>query len=111
VHGICGGAEHIPELLQVFPALPRETSQSLDRAFKDCRAYDVSFGQIQFLIDPNDATAAQVIAESTYTCQPRTGQKAVPATQRDIFVLRKKSDSWIFDSTGSIDQSRTRPGH
>jgi hypothetical protein len=93
----------INELLQVFPSLQREARQSLERAFRECRAYDVGFGEMEVLVNPADATAAQVTVQSTYSCTVRTGQRPQVAAQRDVFVLRKRAGTWIIERTGSVN--------
>jgi len=90
-------------LLQVFPSLQREARQALERAFRDCRAYDVGFGEMEFLLNPSDATAAQVTVPTTYSCTVRTGQRPQVASQRDVFVLRKRAGTWIIERTGSVN--------
>jgi ketosteroid isomerase-like protein len=90
-------------LLQVFPSLQREARQALERAFRDCRAYDVGFGEMELLLNPADATAAQVTVPTTYSCTVRTGQRPQVAAQRDVFVLRKRGGTWIIERTGSVN--------
>lgn len=93
----------INALQQIFPSLQREARQKIERAFRDCRAYDVAFDDMQFLMDPGNPTVAQVNVRSTYVCTPRTGQRPVPAAQRDVFSLRKRGDAWFIDSTGNVN--------
>ncbi len=93
----------INALLQVFPSLQREARQALERAFRDCRVYDVGFGEMELLLNPSDATAAQVTVATTYSCTVRTGQRPQVAAQRDVFVLRKRAGTWIIERTGSVN--------
>ena len=93
----------INAVLQIYPALQREARQALQRSFDNCRAYDVQFDDMRFLIDPAEPTTAQVNVRSTYVCTPRTGQRAVSAAQRDVFTLRKRGDLWVIENTGRVD--------
>jgi serine/threonine-protein kinase len=93
----------IKALLQVFPSLQREAQQRIERSFRDCRAFDVSFDDMRFLMDAANPTRAQVTVRSTYVCTPRTNQRPVPAAQQDIFFLQKRGEVWFIDRTGSVD--------
>ena len=86
-------------LVAVYPSLPRESRQALERAFgRDCRDYDVTFGNIELALSPEDPTYATVTVRSIYTCQPKTAQAAQPQVVQDFFVLRKLGDGWLIDS-------------
>ena len=93
----------INAVLQIYPSLQREARQALQRSFDNCRAYDVQFDDMRFLIDPSEPTTAQINVRSTYICTPRTGQRAVSAAQRDVFTLRKRGDLWVIENTGRVD--------
>lgn len=93
----------VKALLQVFPSLQREAQQRIERSFRDCRAFDVSFDDMRFLTDAANPTRAQVTVRSTYVCTPRTNQRPVPAAQQDIFFLQKRGEVWFIDRTGSVD--------
>ena len=45
-------------LRDIYPSLPRETGQKLDRSFDDCRAYEVTFLNPQVALAPDDPTSA-----------------------------------------------------
>jgi hypothetical protein len=99
---------NVKALQAVYPKLPRETGQDLDRQFRSCRAFDVTFGNVQLALAADDATAATIRVQTTYTCQPVTGQRVQPQTVDDVFVLRKIGDEWLFDRTGRMDVGRRR---
>jgi serine/threonine protein kinase len=99
----------VEALKNVYPSLPRETGQQLDRAFRrDCRAYDVTFLNPQVSLVADDPTAATVTVRTTYTCQPKSAQAAQPQTVQDVFQLRKVSGEWLIDSAGTMDTNRRR---
>jgi hypothetical protein len=99
----------VEALKNVYPSLPRETGQALERTFRrDCRAYEVTFLNPQFLLASDDPTAATVTVRSTYTCQPKSAQAAQPQTVQDVFQLRKVSGEWLIESAGSMDSNRRR---
>jgi predicted Ser/Thr protein kinase/tetratricopeptide (TPR) repeat protein len=99
----------VEALKNVYPSLPRETGQQLDRAFRrDCRAYDVTFLNPQLSLVADDPTAATVTVRTTYTCQPKSAQAAQPQTVQDVFQLRKISGEWLIDSAGTMDTNRSR---
>ena len=88
----------VDALKAAYPRLPREAEQQLRRAFsRECGAYDVGFLNLQFSMNPDDPTSATATALSTYTCQPRTGQKANIVSGQEAFLLRKVGDAWVID--------------
>jgi hypothetical protein len=95
---------NVKALEAVYPSLPRETRQRLERQFRDCRAYDVTFGNLQVAL-ASDATAATVSVRTTYLCQPRTAQSAAAQTVENVFILRKVGGEWLIDRTGQIDSA------
>ena len=98
---------NVKSLVAVYPGLPREARQALERAFgKDCRDYDVTFGNLQLALNQEDPTYATVAVRSVYTCQPKTAQAAQPQAVQDVFVLRKLGDGWLIDSIGTMDAGR-----
>jgi tetratricopeptide (TPR) repeat protein len=93
-------------LLDVFPGLPREDQQKLERAFRDCRDFDVTFGAMQTALDAENPTLATVTVRTIYTCQPKTAQAAQPQAVLDVFAMRKIDDGWLIDSTGMMNAGR-----
>ena len=83
---------------EVFPTLPRETGQAMQRSFDDCLVYEVSFADMQVEMDPTDAALAQVDVSSTHTCTPNSGGRQTTTAQSDVFTLRKSGDEWRIDS-------------
>jgi eukaryotic-like serine/threonine-protein kinase len=97
----------VKSLVAIYPSLPRETRQALDRAFsRDCRDYDVTFGNMQLALNADDPTYATVTVRTVYTCQPRTAQAAQPQAVQELFVLRKLGEGWLIDSAGTMDSAR-----
>ena len=97
----------VKSLVAVYPSLPRETRQALDRAFsRDCRDYDVTFGNMQLALNADDPTYATVTVRTVYTCQPKTAQAARPEAVQELFVLRKLGDGWLIDTAGTMDSAR-----
>jgi eukaryotic-like serine/threonine-protein kinase len=98
----------VKALQAVYPSLPRETGQRLDRQFRSCRAYDVAFLNVQVALAADDSTAATVTTRTNYTCQPNTGQAPEPQAVQDVFVLRKVDGEWLIDSAGMMDTAQRR---
>ena len=83
---------------EVFPALPRETGQAMQRSFDDCLVYEVTFADMQVDLNPADAALAQVDVRSTHVCTPNSGGRQTTTTEHDLFILRKDGDEWRIDS-------------
>ena len=98
----------IQALAAIYPSIPRETRQRLERTFtRDCRDYDVTFGNMQPALN-DDPTYATVTVRTTYTCQPKGAQAAQQASVQELFVLRKLGDAWLIESAGTMDAPRPR---
>jgi hypothetical protein len=98
----------IQALVAIYPSIPRETRQRLERTFnRDCRDYDVTFGNMQPALN-DDPTYATVTVRTTYTCQPKGAQAAQQASVQELFVLRKLGDAWLIESAGTMDAPRPR---
>ena len=82
----------------VFPALPAETEQAMQRAFDDCLVYEVTFADMQVEMNPTDAALAHVDVSSTHVCTPKSGGRQTTTAQHDLFTLRKDGDAWHIDS-------------
>jgi hypothetical protein len=94
-------------LKSIFPAVPGETAESFEDMFKDCRTYTVDFANMRIsLLD--EPTLATVRVRSTYTCQPKNGQRAQVATLEDLFDLEKVEGAWLIIRMGAMDGSRVR---
>ena len=93
-------------LRDIYPSLPRETGQKLERSFSDCRAFEVTFLNPQVALAPDDPTSASINVRSTYTCQPRSRQPALPASVQEFFLLRKLGDAWLIENAGVMDTGR-----
>jgi ketosteroid isomerase-like protein len=81
----------------VFPALPAETGQAMQRAFDDCLVYEVTFADMQVEVNLSDASLAQVDVSSTHVCTPNSGGRQTTTTQHDLFTLRKNGNEWRID--------------
>lgn len=88
----------VKALSQIYPNMGREDRQRLEKNFRNCRDYDVTFGNMVPALNTEDPTYATVTVRTTYTCQPRGGQEAQPQSVQDVFVLRKLGDAWLIDS-------------
>jgi hypothetical protein len=100
---------NVKSLLKIYPTLPRETRQSLEKMFsRDCRDVDVTFGNPQLALNAEDPTYATVTVRSTYTCQPKSAQQAIPSSMQEVFALRKLGDGWLIESAGAMDARRAR---
>jgi hypothetical protein len=93
-------------LRKVYPSLPRETGQRLDRSFDNCVAYDVTFLSPTVALGADDPTKATVNVRSTYTCQPKSRQPQQAATVQEVFQLQKFGGVWLIDSAGVMDTGR-----
>jgi hypothetical protein len=96
----------IDGLLAIFPDIPREERQKLEKAFKDasknCRAYEVLQGDPTIFVTGADATDAQVTVQSSYSCTPVTGQRDQVASMRDVFVMKKINGAWLITRMGAL---------
>ena len=98
---------NVKSLVSVYPSLPRETRQRLERAFsRDCRDYDVTFGNMQLALDADNPTLATVTVRTVYTCQPKGAQGPQSQAVQDVFAMRKLGDGWLIDSAGTMDAAR-----
>jgi len=95
----------VKALQEVYPGLPRETRQQLERQFRDCKAYDVTFLNPDVRPTTN-LTAATVNVRTTYACQPKSGQQERSQTVPDIFQLSKVGDQWQIDDIGIGNTNR-----
>ncbi len=92
----------IEALVKVYPTLPREMRQSLERAFKrDCRDYDVTFGNMIPLLG-DDPTIATVSVRGTYTCTPKSRQAPTTQSVQEVFQLRKFGNAWVIEKLGTM---------
>jgi hypothetical protein len=98
----------VKALEEAYANLGREARQDLERQFKECRSFDLSFGNLNVSLSTDDPTAATVNVLSTYQCQPRTGQKPISYDQQDVFQLRKVSGEWVIERTGAMNSGRRR---
>ena len=63
---------------------------------------------MQFLVAPDDPTAATVNVRTSYQCTPKGGQEGQAYDSQDVFNLRKVQNEWMIDSMGALDNARRR---
>jgi len=99
----------MPAVSAVFPALPGETRAAMQREFTACLVYEVTFDEMQVEMAPADESLAHVNVSSTHVCTPKSGARQTTSTQREVFTLRKKADSWSIERvTRSGEPSASR---
>jgi serine/threonine-protein kinase len=98
----------IDALRKAYPSIPREMAQALQRAFRDCRDYDVALGNMQFALSPDDPTYGTVVVRSTYVCQPKSAQAAEPRSMNELFELRKVAGAWVIENAGAMNARRSQ---
>jgi serine/threonine-protein kinase len=98
---------NVDALKRVYPSLPSETGQALNKQFRNCTSYDATFLTVELLMGDNP-TSARADARTTYTCQPKTRQSPQPQTVEEGFRLRKFSGQWIIDGILTGDMKRIR---
>jgi hypothetical protein len=98
----------IDALKKAYPSIPREMAQALQRAFRDCRDYDVALGNMQFALSPDDPTYGTVVVRSTYVCQPKSAQAAEPRSMNELFELRKVAGAWVIENAGAMNARRSQ---
>jgi hypothetical protein len=101
-------AMSVRDLDAIHVSLGRETRQALEKQFRNCRAFDVTYGNMQVLLGANDPTSATVNVQTTYTCTPKSNQAPQSASEQGVFVLKKVGAEWLIERTGSLDASRRR---
>ena len=96
----------IDALVAVYPGVPREERQRLEKAFKDssknCRSYEVLQGDPAIFVTGPEASVAQVTVQSSYSCTPTTGQRDQVASMRDVFEMKKVNGAWVIARIGSM---------
>jgi serine/threonine-protein kinase len=97
---------NVDALRKVYPNLTREAGQDLAKAFRQCRLYDVTFGNMDVALAGDPPTTATVTVQSEYLCQPKTAQQAVPQKVEDIFRLQKVAGAWVIDRIAMADSRR-----
>jgi serine/threonine protein kinase len=90
----------VDALQTVYPSLERETRQALERSFKDCRAYDVVFGEPDIAFNGDNAF---VEVTSTYICTPKTRQRPPAEPVKDVFRMRKTASAWVIVGMGAMN--------
>jgi hypothetical protein len=96
----------IDALVAVYPGIPREERQKLEKAFKEssknCRSYEVLQGEPAIFVTGAEASVAQVTVQSSYSCTPTTGQRDQVASMRDVFEMKKVNGAWVIARMGSF---------
>ena len=81
----------------VFPSLPRDVRQDMQRNFTNCLLYDVTFSGMQVELNP-DATQAQVNVRSAHQCTPNSNERQTTTTHDDAFTLQRQNNDWVIAS-------------
>lgn len=84
-------------VVAVFPSLPRDLRQNMQRAFTNCLLYEVTFSGMQVELNP-EATQAQVDVRSAHMCTPNSNERQTTTSREDVFTLRKQGEGWLIDS-------------
>jgi len=89
-------------MMVVFPSIPRQTEQAMQRTFDTCLVYEVKYDGVRVRIDPNDDTRATADIRSSHTCTPKSGGRETTTDKHDVLSLRKVGDAWLVDDTAPI---------
>ena len=95
-------SQSVDALRSVYPGLDREKAQAFERGMKDCRAFEVAFGEPDIALNGDNAF---VEVQSTYICTPKTRQRPPAEPVKDVFRLRKTATSWIIVGMGAMGGS------
>jgi hypothetical protein len=95
-------SQSVDALRSVYPGLDREKAQAFERGMKDCRAFEVAFGEPDIALNGDNAF---VEVQSTYICTPKTRQRPPAEPVKDVFRLRKSASSWIIVGMGAMGGS------
>jgi hypothetical protein len=95
-------------IVAVYPTLPREKRQAMQKTFDDCLVYEVGFDNMQ--IAWNDSAPADALADvsSTHTCTPNSNQRQTKSVHHDLFTLKKAGDNWLIQATTPAPASPDR---
>lgn len=94
----------------VFPALPPQLKQEMQKTFASCLLYEVVFADMAVMLTSSDNAHAEVDVRSTHTCTPQSGGYQTTRTQRDVFTLEKQGDSWLITGVrAAASASADRP--
>jgi hypothetical protein len=94
-------------VVAVFPTLPRDLSQDMQRAFASCLLYEVMFSDMQVQLNP-DATQAQVAVRSTHECTSQSNGRQTTTSRDDLFTLQRQRENWVIDSVVPVPVSAKR---
>ena len=86
----------------VFPSIPRQTEQAMQRTFDTCLVYEVKYDGVRVRMDANDDTRATADIRSSHTCTPKSGGRETTTDRHDVLSLRKVGDAWLVDDTAPI---------
>jgi hypothetical protein len=95
-------------VLAVFPTLPPEARQAMQRSFDTCLVYEMTLGDMQVAWNETAPTQAQVDVRSTHTCTPNSNQRQTSTAHHDVFTLRKNGENWLIDSVAPVPASTSR---
>jgi hypothetical protein len=92
-------------VVAVFPSLPRDLRQNMQRAFASCVVYEVVFSNMQLELNP-EATQAEVDARSAHTCTPNSNERQTTTSRDDVFTLQRQGDNWLIASVAAAAPER-----
>jgi serine/threonine-protein kinase len=95
-------------VVAVFPTLPREIRQTMQKTFDACLVYEVTFADLQVAWKETAPTQAEVDVRSTHTCTPNSNARQTTTAHHDVFLLRKNGENWVIDSVAPVAASTSR---
>jgi serine/threonine protein kinase len=92
-------------VVAAFPMLPRYLRQRLERTFRDCLVYEVTFDQMTLTLAPTDVMTAEADVFSTHTCTPQSGAREVTGGEHNVYTLQKNGKDWVISEVSSQQSS------
>jgi serine/threonine protein kinase len=83
-------------VVAAFPELPQDLRQRMDRTFRDCLVYEVTFDRMTISLAPTDPTMAEADVDSTHTCTPHSGPRDVTTREHNVYTLQKNGRAWVL---------------
>ena len=80
-----------------FPTLPEDVERAMQRMFRDCLLYEVTFDQMSVELAAPDSSTARADVRSTHTCTPQSAGRQRIAAHHDNYTLKKHGDHWIIE--------------
>jgi hypothetical protein len=97
-------------VLAVFPTLPRDLRQTMQKSFSECLVYEVTFADMRVAWSESTPTRAEVDVRSDHTCTPNSDRRQTTTGHHDLFTLKKDGENWVIDSMAPVaEASAGRP--